>query len=204
MKITVIGGTGATGSAAVTEAARRGHEVVSVSRSAKHAAGATVDARADLADTRAIVDLVNGSDVTIIAVPTDRTGGPTRPIIEAFEHLFAARPVGRMIVVGGAGSLLDEEGNRLVDSPNFPEDYRPEGLAFAKILDLLREAGDKLAWTFVSPSPNYPVEESSGAYVEAADSAAGENLSAADLAIALIDEAEKDAHRGKRFTVASA
>ena len=210
MKITVIGGTGLTGSAVVAEAARRGHEVVSVSRSGGHAPGSTdanstiTDARADLADTRAIVDLVNGSDATVIAVSPDRTGGPVLPTVEAFEHLIAQRPVGRIIVVGGAGSLLDESGRMLVDSPDFPEDYRPEARAFAKILDVLRAAGDEMPWTFISPAPAYPSEESTGAYVEAGDVPAGLHLSPADLAIALVDEAERDAHRGARFTVASA
>ena len=61
-----------------------------------------------------------------------------------------------------------------------------------------------MAWTLVSPAPGYPVPESSGAYVSGSDSPVGDTLSAADRALALIDEAEKDAHRGVRFTVASA
>ncbi|MFC2659765.1 MAG: NmrA family NAD(P)-binding protein, partial [Actinomyces sp.] len=56
MRITVIGGSGATGSAVVAEAARRGHTVTSVTRSGMHAEGATADVVADLADTPAVVD----------------------------------------------------------------------------------------------------------------------------------------------------
>ena len=148
MRITVIGGSGATGSAVVAEAARRGHTVTSVTRSGMHAEGATADVVADLADTPAVVDLV--------------------------------------------------------DDPAFPEDYRNEALAFADVLELFRSAGDAVAWTLVSPAPNYPTEESSGAYVSGTDSPAGPALSAADMALALVDEAERDTHRGIRFTVASA
>ena len=93
---------------------------------------------------------------------------------------------------------------RLVDGPAFPEDYRNEALAFADVLELFRSAGDAVAWTLVSPAPNYPTEESSGAYVSGTDSPAGPALSAADMALALVDEAERDTHRGIRFTVASA
>ena len=204
MKITVIGGSGATGSAVVAEAARRGHSVTSVTRSGSPAAGAAADVVADLADTAAVVKLVNASDATVIAVSPDRSGGSARPVVDAFAALIAARPTGRLVVVGGAGSLLDAEGRRLVDDPAFPEDYRGEALAFAEVLELFRAAGDAVAWTLVSPAPDYPVAESSGAYASGSDSPAGETLSAADMALALIDEAEKDAHRGVRFTVASA
>ena len=204
MKITVIGGSGATGSAVVAEAARRGHSVTSVTRSGSPAAGAAADVVADLADTAAVVKLVNASDATVIAVSPDRSGGSARPVVDAFAALIAACPTGRLVVVGGAGSLLDAEGRRLVDDPAFPEDYRGEALAFAEVLELFRAAGDAVAWTLVSPAPGYPVPESSGAYVSGSDSPVGDTLSAADMALALVDEAERDAHRGRRFTVAGA
>lgn len=204
MRITVIGGSGATGSAVVAEAARRGHSVTSVTRSGSPAAGAAADVVADLANTAAVVKLVNASDATVIAVSPDRSGGSARPVVDAFAALIAACPTGRLVVVGGAGSLLDAEGRRLVDDPAFPQDYRGEALAFAEVLELFRAAGDAVAWTLVSPAPAYPVDKSSGAYVSGADSPAGPALSTADFALALVDEAERDAHRGARFTVASA
>ncbi|VEG28868.1 NAD(P)-dependent oxidoreductase [Actinomyces howellii] len=204
MNITVIGGTGAAGSAAVAEAARRGHTVTSATRSGRHAEGAAADVVVDLADTEAVLALVNAANATIIAVSPDRTGGPVQPTVEAFSALISARPTGRLIVVGGAGSLIDAQGVRLVDHPDFPEAYRAEARAFTEVLDLFRAAGDDLAWTLVSPAPFFPAEDSSGAYVLGQDSPVGESLSAADLALALLDEAERDAHRGRRFTVASA
>lgn len=204
MNITVIGGTGATGSAVVTEAARRGHTVTSVSRSGRQPEGAAHAITADLADTARIVDLINAADVTVLAVSPDRTGKPVQPVVDAYRALIAARPSGRMVVVGGAGSLLDDSGRRLVDDPSFPEAYRPEALAFSEVLEAFRAARDTIAWTLVSPAPAYPVPESSGAYVTGTDQPAGATLSAADMAIALVDEAERDAHRGARFSVASA
>ena len=91
-----------------------------------------------------------------------------------------------------------------MDDPAFPEDYRGEALALAEVLEFFRAAGDTVAWTLVSPAPDYPVAESSGAYASGTDSPVGETLSAADMALALVDEAEQDAHRGTRFTVAGA
>ena len=181
MKITVIGGTGMVGAATVTEAAGRGHEVVSASRSGRHAESATQDVTLTLADTQAVVDLINSSDATIVAVSA-----------------------GRLIVVGGAGSLLTPDGTRLVDTPGFPEEYKAEALAFAEVLDLYREAGSALNWTLLSPAPEFTDKPRTGTYAEGGDQPAGSEISVADFAVALMDEAEKDAHRGHRWTIANA
>lgn len=206
MKIAVIGGTGMVGSAVVAEAAARGHEVVSASRSGRSTEGAAQDTRnvaLELGDTPAVVELVDGADATVVAVSAGR-GESARPAVEAHRALVAAAPAGRLVVVGGAGSLLTPEGTRLVDTPGFPEDYKPEALAFSEVLDIYRAAGDALAWTFLSPSPEFTDEARTGNYVEGADAPAGDRISVADFAVALVDEAEKDAHRGVRWTVANA
>ena len=203
MKITVIGGTGMVGSATVTEAAGRGHEVVSASRSGRHAEGAAQDVTLTLTDTQAVVDLVNGSDATVITVSAGR-GESAQPVIDAHRALIAAAPTGRLIVVGGAGSLLTPDGTRLVDTPGFPEEYKPEALAFTEVLDLYREAGSALTWTFLSPAPEFTDKPRTGTYTEGTDQPAGSEISVADFAVALVDEAEKDAHRGHRWTIANA
>ena len=43
-----------------------------------------------------------------------------------------------------------------------------------------------------------------GSYVEGTDQPAGSEISVDDFAVALVDEAEKDAHRGRRWTIANA
>lgn len=204
MNITVIGGTGETGREVVAEAARRGHTVTSVSRSGKTPEGAASAVAAELSDTARIVELINDADVTVISVSPDRTGGPTQPTADAHQALIEARPTGRMVIVGGAGSLLDEKGQRLVDSPEFPAEYKPEALTFSDVLESYRAAGDAIAWTFASPAPFYPAPTVTGGYVLGTDNPAGEALSAADFALALLDEVEKDAHRSQRFSVAGA
>ena len=124
MKLAVIGGTGMVGSATVTEAAGRGHEVVSASRSGRHAEGAAQDVTLTLADTQAVVDLINSSDATVITVSAGR-GESAQPVIDAHRALIAAAPSGRLIVVGGAGSLLTPDGTRLVEPPDSPRSTSP-------------------------------------------------------------------------------
>ena len=152
---------------------------------------------------QAVVDLINNSDATVITVSAGR-GEPAQPVIDAHRALIAAAPTGRLIVVGGAGSLLTPDGTRLVDTPGFPEEYKPEALAFAEVLDLYRKAGSALAWTLLSPSPEFTNKPRTGTYTEGGDQPAGSEISVADFAVALVDEAEKDAHRGHRWTIANA
>ena len=201
MKIAIIGGTGMVGAATVAEAAGRGHEVVSASRSGRHAEGAAQDVTLTLADTQAVVDLINGSDATVIAVSAGRGA---QPVIDAHRALIAAAPTGRLIVVGGAGSLLTPNGTRLVDTPGFPEEYKAEALAFAEVLDLYREAGSALSWTLLSPAPEFTDKPRTGTYTEGDDQPAGSKISVADFAVALVDEVEKNGHRGHRWTIANA
>ena len=79
-----------------------------------------------------------------------------------------------------------------------------EALAFTEVLDLYREAGSALTWTFLSPAPEFTDKPRTGTYTEGGDQPAGSEISVADFAVALVDEAEKDAHRGHRWTIANA
>ena len=198
MNIAVIGGTGRTGKAVIAEAKRRGHTVTNATRSGSEHEAADKNVQVDVAKTSDLVDLINGNDATILAI-----GGLAEKAPEIYRNLIAAAPTGRFIVVGGAGSLLDAEGKRLVDG-DFPDDWKPEALAYAEVLEDLRAAGTAVRWSFISPAPLYPEGRASGTYVVGKDSPAGERLAAEDMALALVDEAENDAHRTERFTVASA
>lgn len=187
------------GSQVVQAAIARGHEVTAVSRSGTDVAGATSRA-ADIADTDTLAALATGADVVVLAVPPDRTGGPAEPMVEAHRRIIAAKPDARLLVVGGAGSLEVGEG-RLVDSPGFPDAYKPEASAFTAILDDYR-ASSGLDWTCVSPSPVIAPGERSG-YVLGTDSPVGSSVTTTDFADAILDEIETPTYAGRRFTVAS-
>ncbi len=199
MKIVVYGATGMVGSQVVQTAAARGHEVTAVSRRGGAVPGATSLA-ADIADTETLAGLAADADAVVVAVPPDRTGGPTEPMVEAHRRIIAARPDTRLVVVGGAGSLLAGDG-MLVDAPGFPDAYKPEAKAFAAILDDYR-ASTGVDWTYVSPSPVIAPGERTG-YVTGTDSPVGDSVTSTDFADAMVDELEAPAYVGRRFTVAS-
>lgn len=199
MNIAVIGATGMVGERTVAEAVARGHHVDAYSRSGRAVAGAE-GKTVDLANTDELVSIVNGHDLTIIAVSAGR-GTSADPVINAHKALIAAKPSGRLLVVGGAGSLVDENGVRFVDTAGFPEAYKAEAKAFSQILEEYR-AADGIAWTMLSPAFEIGPGDRTGKYNVSLNTPAGTEISAEDFAVALIDEAETPKHPGERFTVA--
>jgi putative NADH-flavin reductase len=199
MKIVVYGATGMVGSKITEAAVARGHEVTAVSRKGTEVPGTTPVA-ADLADTAKVNALATDADVIVFAIPTDRTGGPAQPTVDAHRAIIAARPNARLLVVGGAGSLQAGD-SLLVDAPGFPDEYKPESRAFTDILADYR-ASEGLDWTLVSPSPMIAPGERSG-YVLGTDSPVGDSVTTSDFADAIVDELETPSYKGRRFTVAS-
>ncbi|MBF0807433.1 NAD-dependent epimerase/dehydratase family protein [Rothia nasimurium] len=194
MNISVIGAAGMVGSAIVAEAQNRGHQVTSYTRS-----GSAGTLALDLANTNALVDVINSSEATVISVASRDDYSAA---IAAHRSLIAAAPIGRFLIVGGAGAL--QAGDiQLFETPDFPEEYLTEAKTFAAVLDDYRAASD-LNWTMLAPSPMIAPGARTGDYRTKLDVPAGMFVSTQDFAVAAIDELEKPAHQGARFTVASA
>ncbi|MGE8349772.1 MAG: NAD(P)-dependent oxidoreductase [Pseudomonas protegens] len=200
-KIAIIGATGRAGSQLLEEALRRGHSVTAIARNtAKIGQRAGVLPReVDVADSAALQAAVAGHDVVISAAHFSTISA--NAIIDPVKKAG----VKRLLVVGGAGSLLLPGGGKVIDSPGFPEEYKAEASAGGVYLDTLRKEQD-LDWTFLSPSAEFVEGERTGQFRLGQDdllvSAQGRSwISFADYAIAMLDEVEKPAHRRQRFTV---
>ncbi|MGZ0782712.1 NAD(P)-dependent oxidoreductase [Pseudomonas saponiphila] len=199
--IAIIGATGRAGSQLLEEALRRGHSVTAIARNtAKIGQRAGVVTReVDVADSAALQAAVAGHDVVISAAHFSTI--PASAIIDPVKKAG----VKRLLVVGGAGSLLLPGGSKVIDSPGFPEEYKAEASAGGVYLDTLRKE-QELDWTFLSPSAEFVEGERTGHFRLGQDdllvSAEGRSwISFADYAIAMLDEVEKPAHRRQRFTV---
>jgi len=210
-RITILGGTGYTGVSLVAEAATRGHEVTSLSRTAPATPVAGVSyTTGSILDDALVQSLVKDADVVIAAVPPrGDLPGKIRPFAASLTETAAAHGT-RYGFIGGAGSLLaTQDGPRLVDL-DFPEAYRAEALEAAAVLDDLRATETAVDWFYVSPAAGYGAYapgEATGTYrlggdVLLADAEGTSYISSQDLAKAVIDEVEEPAHRNTRFTVA--
>ncbi|MCE1115062.1 MULTISPECIES: NAD(P)-dependent oxidoreductase [Pseudomonas] len=200
-KIAIIGATGRAGSQLLEEALRRGHSVVAIARDPSKLQGregVTVKAL-DAKDSAALQAAVSGCDAVLSAAHFSTL--EPQAVIGPVKHAG----VKRLLVVGGAGSLLLPSGQRVIDSPDFPEAYKAEANGGVRFLDALRQE-QALDWTFLSPSAEFVEGERSGQYKLGKDhlliGAEGKSwITFADYAIAMIDELEKPAHSRVRFTV---
>lgn len=200
-KIAIIGATGRAGSQLLEEALRRGHSVTAIARDPSRLQGREGVSTVALDVTRGegLEQAVAGHDVVLSAahfatVPAQAIIGPVKKA-----------GVKRLLVVGGAGSLLLPSGERVIDAPDFPEAYKAEASASGDFLQALRQE-QQLDWTFLSPSAEFVEGERTGSYRVGKDhllvDAKGRSwITFADYAIALLDEVEKPAHSRQRFTV---
>jgi len=215
MKIMIIGATGMTGTALVTEALNRGHQVVALARSTEKLAAlpandnlttATKDAftltREDLQQVDVVVDA--------FATAPDQAYRH----IDLATHLVSAlreQTTPRLVFILGAGSLLTGEG---ADQHLFVKDIEkdPNAASFISVpqnqlkeLNFLRDV-DNVDWVGVSPAANFHpgpavpaiLGEDELLYNDAHES----GTSAGTMAVTILDEIEEPKYRQARFTVA--
>ncbi|MER6993006.1 NAD(P)H-binding protein [Saccharopolyspora hirsuta] len=209
MRLVLFGATGYAGGRIREEAVRRGHEVLGIARNA----GALPEPKAagSLHDADFVLDVTAGADAVVVAIP-GRTMPDGTKLLDALPTLFAAaeRHGVRIGVVGGAGSLrVSEDGPRVIDTPEFPAEFKPEASAHAEVLAALREAPEGVDWFYLSPAGTfgaYAPGERTGTYrlggeVLVTDADGNSAIGGDDYAIAFVDELEEPAHRRQRFTV---
>jgi uncharacterized protein len=204
MRIAVYGAAGTVGREIVAEAVDRGHTVTAITRSGTDSGLAVTVRAGDLTDPVDVAAVAADHDLVINAAGGNRHDAAEMAKWPEYTREFAiAAKATRQIYVGGAGSLLNDEGVRLVDTPEFGETYRAEALAGAAALDALRALPADINWTYVSPAPLLLPGERTGTYQSGSDHPVGERISTADYAIAILDEAELPKHERTRFTVAN-
>jgi uncharacterized protein len=203
MRIAIYGGTGMIGSRVAAEAGRRGHDVTAISRTGPTAAGDGITSvTGDAGSPEQVAATAAQHEVVVSAIGPSRVGGRLEDYLDSVDNLIANVGTARLVVVGGAGSLVDADGQRLLDSPEFPELYKPEARIGVAAFNRLRATTD-VNWTYLSPAPEIAPGERTGHYVLGDDSPAGGFISAEDYAVALVDELERPAHEHRRFTVAA-
>lgn len=201
MKVAVLGASGRAGSEIVKELVGRGHEVLAIARKPEAIAAAPGVAvvAGDASDPAALAELIRGSDAVISALHFD---------VSANTLLSALRQadVKRLLVTGGAASLEVAPGVHLIDTPEFPKEWKDFAMGGIAFLDSIRKEV-AIDWTFFSPAalifegPRLGHYRSGGDQL-VTDEAGDSQISFADYAIAMIDELEQHRHSRARFTAA--
>ncbi|WP_421826292.1 NAD(P)-dependent oxidoreductase [Larkinella sp.] len=212
MKIALIGATGFVGSALLKEALHRGYDVTAIVR---HPEKVTVEnpqltvVKGDVLNETEVAGLVAGHDAVVSAY----NAGWQNPNLYneylagslAIQNGTKKAGVKRLLVVGGAGSLEIAPGVQLIDTPQFPAEWKPGALAARDYLNTLKKVED-LDWTFISPAILLEPGERTGQFrlgtnQPVFDEQGASRISVEDLAVALLDELDEPAHVRQRFTV---
>lgn len=212
MKIAIIGATGFVGSAVLNETLQRGYEVTAIARHPEKTTIKNERLTAVAADADNITNLAKvlaGHDAIISAY----NAGWTNPNLysdfikgsEAIQQAVKLSGVKRLLVVGGAGSLEVVPGVQMVDTPEFPSEWKSGATAARDYLDILKKENE-LNWTFISPAANLHPGKRTGVFrlgtnQPVVDENGKNEISVEDLAVAIIDELESNRFIKKRFTL---
>ena len=201
MNIALIGASGRVGSRLAKELIGRGHTVTGIARDAAKIAqqpGLTAQS-ADATRPDQLAPVLAGHEI-VVSAANFASSDPAALLAASRQS-----DVKRLLVVGGAGSLEIAPGQALIDTPQFPEAYKPEASAGRDFLNVLKKE-QRIDWTYLSPSAEFVPGERTGKYRLGDDQlltdANGRSwITMEDYAIALADEIEHPQHSRKRFTV---
>ncbi|WP_330231868.1 NAD(P)H-binding protein [Nocardia sp. NBC_00508] len=223
MDIGVFGATGVIGSRVVSEALQRGHRVTAFTRDAARfpaERGQEKWAVADWLSADSIAPAIAGLDVVVSAVNAGHgipdTIANARDFVVGAQAMVAAlnrHPRIRLIAVGGGGSLEVAPGVQLLDTGDdftsiltevldVPAEYAEVVRALRDALHLYRLSNRN--WTYLSPSSGRinPGARTGRFRIGGDQLLVGDaDISAEDLAVALLDEAEQPRFIQRRFTV---
>ena len=215
-KVVLIGASGFVGNAILNELLERGHEVTAIVR---HPEKVKADnprlsvVGMDVEDSARLTDVCKGHDAVISAY-NPGWGNPdmyedTLRVYPEILKAVKASGTGRLLIVGGAGSLFVKPGVRLVDTGTLPEAWLPGVKSLAKFyLETLVHEQD-LDWVFFSPAANLgnlqPGVRTGKFRLGKDDLIVDEKgdsfISVEDYAMAMVDELEQENHHKERFTI---
>ena len=211
--VVLIGASGFVGNAILNELLSRGHKVTAVVRNTEkiNVSNSNLEiAKADIADTNAMVGICKGKEAIISAY----NPGWTNPDIyeETLRNypliLEAAKRSGakRLLCVGGAGTLFCAPGLRVVDSGAIPDAIMGGVKSLGEFyLNTLMNEKD-IDWIFFSPAGTLEPGKRTGKFrLGKDDLIIDENgishISVEDYAVAMVDELENPKHHCERFTI---
>lgn len=200
--IALIGASGNIGSKITEELLSRGYNVTAIARNPEKvdASERVTPVAGDILQPQQLAETLKGHDAVICAasfIPNE-----SEKLLEAIR----LSGVNRYLMVGGAASLLNEDGVKVWDTleglPDGVMNYIQEGM---RALDLLKEADD-FDWTFLSPAVVIGPGDRTGKFRLGKDNVvADENgdskISYDDYAIAMVDELEQGNNIKARFTL---
>ncbi|GAA5039231.1 3-beta hydroxysteroid dehydrogenase [Marivirga lumbricoides] len=211
-KVVVIGATGFVGSHIVNELVERGFKVTGISRSEKESDNSNLSYVAlNIKEVEKLADVIKGEDVIVSAFsPAANKPELIEDFLEgskAIQQAVKKAAVNRFIIIGGAGSLLNDEGRQIVDT--LPQDlpFIPKSKAARDYFEIIKKE-EELDWAYFSPALEMNPEISIGRTGNyrlgtnrpVVDDSGKNRMSVEDVAVVIADEIEKPKHHQQQFT----
>lgn len=208
MKVAIIGASGFIGSAILNEALSRGHDITAIVRNPEKV---TVSdprlnvKKGDIIKEEELISLLKGNEAVISAYSANDSSTYVKAITSIINATKKAG-ITRLLAVSGAGSLEVKPGVQLLDTPEFPAEWKDGATATRDAFDVIKQVTD-LDWSVLSPAMVIEPGPRTGVFRLGKDQVLfndkGESkISTADFAVALLDELERPAHIKQRFTLA--
>lgn len=202
MKIALFGASGKIGRYIAAQAIARGHEVSAIVRRTtdlpKELKDCTLILLEDVRNSEQLTQAVAGHDLIasalgFVEVDDDQTLLPdvTHALINAARDVN----IPRIMVVGGAGCLYLTPTKLFLDSPQFPDQFRPFALGQVKAVTIFRQVVD-VDWMIFVPAADIYEGEEIGNYRVGANKLIYDHnglsrISYPDFANAFVDEIEQ-------------
>ncbi len=201
MNVLLLGASGRIGRRTAAELLDRGHDVTGVSRSGTVSeidSEAFVVVAGDATVSEDVAKLVTGHDavVSTLGPSGDMSPDILTEMVSAVIDGMHRGAVDRLVWTGGAGGLMVDPETMLIETADFPEEWKPVASAAIDAYEILSEADD-LAWTYVAPAAMIQPGDRTGEYRTAdrelvADAEGESHISMEDFAVALVDELESE------------
>lgn len=208
MKVAIIGASGFIGSAILNEALSRGHDITAIVRNPEKVTVSNPRLnvkKGDVIKEEELVSLLKGNEAVISAYSANDSSTYVKAIT-AIINATKKAGITRLLAVSGAGSLEVKPGVKLLDTPEFPAEWKDGATATRDAFDVIKQVTD-LDWSVLSPAMVIEPGPRTGVFRLGKDQVLfndkGESkISTADFAVALLDELERPAHIKQRFTLA--
>ncbi|MHA0857498.1 NAD(P)-dependent oxidoreductase [Paenibacillus sp. CMAA1364] len=208
-KVVLFGASGSIGQLIMKEALDRGYEVTAVVPDQTQMPELFENlhvVEAQSLDCDRIAALSEGHQAIISACIPERGSEDDFLILtQALVEVTDRCKISRLLVVGDAGTLITSSGYKWMDMPDYPSESKSLAIANEQAYDILRKSD--VDWTYCSPPSVLTSGRRTGQFrigmdMLILDEGDRSIISAADYAVAFIDELEDPYFVRARFTVA--
>lgn len=209
MVVTVFGATGMVGKRVVQQGLAMGYTIKAFGRNVQSLIDEDnrnqnlIAIKGFVFDKQDVANAIKGSDAVISVLGggfdgTDKTRSlGIKNITEQMQQLG----IKRIVALGGLGVLNGKDGKLLIDSKDYPEEYKPVGIEHLAAYQYLKNSS--LQWTFVC-SADIIDKEGTEQYITNADFPTTPNyfqINAGDLAHFMLQECTKNEFLHHRVSI---